>query len=52
VGAAPFFGTFIPQEAFAQNFNGKIAAGDWTLEIVDSRPTGNGKLNNWSLTLG
>jgi subtilisin-like proprotein convertase family protein len=49
-GGAPFFGTFVPQQALS-GFNGETAAGDWTLIITDSKPGNNGTLNNWSLTL-
>ena len=47
-GAVPFRGRFKPQGSLSA-FDGKNAAGTWTLEITDdTRQTGT--LNNWSLS--
>ncbi|MDK1288870.1 S8 family serine peptidase [Pseudoalteromonas umbrosa] len=32
-------------------FNGEVAAGDWTLKVVDNAAVDTGTLNNWSITL-
>ncbi len=51
-GAAPFAGTFRPNESFAAFF-GEDARGAWTLEVEDSFPAfDEGTLNGWSLAIG
>ena len=35
-----------------EQFRGKIASGNWTLQVVDLAAADFGKLNSWSLTLG
>ena len=63
-GAAPFTGSFSTDQFFqdqnnGQSFanqglnelNGRSPAGNWTLEIVDGRPTGIGQLLGWGLVL-
>lgn len=52
-GAAPFTGTFRPEENLAQ-LNGLPIAGDWTLRVIDDTPGGGefpaaGTLLTWSL---
>jgi subtilisin-like proprotein convertase family protein len=49
-GAAPFTGRFKPQASLT-TFNGKNAAGVWTLEITDDQRRDTGTLNAWSIQL-
>ncbi|HEX2475613.1 MAG TPA: proprotein convertase P-domain-containing protein [Lacipirellulaceae bacterium] len=53
-GAAPFTGTFRPEEILAQ-LNGLAVAGTWTLRVIDDSPGGGefpafGDLLNWSIS--
>lgn len=47
-GVAPFLGTFRPEQALAR-FQGKPAAGTWTLRITDDEPPDSGTLFCWQL---
>jgi uncharacterized repeat protein (TIGR01451 family) len=47
-GAAPFAGAFRPEQALAR-FQGKAAAGTWTLRIIDDEPPDEGTLFCWQL---
>lgn len=47
-GAAPFTGSFIPEQALA-TFNGGDANGTWTLTIVDDASGDVGVLEQWSI---
>jgi subtilisin-like proprotein convertase family protein len=47
-GAAPFTGSFKPDSPLAA-FNGKIAAGTWTLFVVDTAAIDTGFINSFSL---
>jgi len=49
-GTAPFAGTFRPSGSLA-DFNGKLANGQWTLEITDNWYYDEGTLNAWSLEI-
>jgi subtilisin-like proprotein convertase family protein len=49
-GAAPFNGTFRPQQLLA-NLNGSIPNGTWSLRIQDVGPDDFGTLNSWSIRL-
>ncbi|MEZ6127297.1 MAG: proprotein convertase P-domain-containing protein [Planctomycetaceae bacterium] len=49
-GANPFTGLFIPAEALSA-FDGRPAAGTWTLTIEDQLGSNTGMLNSWSLTI-
>ncbi len=52
-GAAPFVGTFRPEQALA-NFDGKTGAavnGTWTLRMIDDLGGDVGTLNCWTLNL-
>ncbi|MEO2014676.1 MAG: Calx-beta domain-containing protein, partial [Fuerstiella sp.] len=49
-GMTPFTGVFFPQNALAA-FDGKPAAGTWTLEIQDTGMGQQGVLNSWSLEI-
>jgi subtilisin-like proprotein convertase family protein len=46
--AAPFTGTFRPLQSLSA-FDGKLAAGTWTLEVRDTVKKQTGTLNSWSL---
>ena len=35
----------------SESFNGEVATGDWTLNVVDTAALDTGTLNGWSLTL-
>ncbi|MFK7933740.1 MAG: T9SS type A sorting domain-containing protein, partial [Saprospiraceae bacterium] len=37
-GSAPFIGAFAPQESFASQLDGNLAAGNWTLAFCDDVP--------------
>ena len=47
-GTAPFAGRFRPQSPLSA-FDGKTAAGVWTLEITDDLRKDKGTLNSWSI---
>ncbi|HYF15014.1 MAG TPA: sensory rhodopsin transducer [Phycisphaerales bacterium] len=47
-GTAPYVGTFRPEQALSA-YDGKVAAGLWTLRIVDNRPGDNGRLYDWDI---
>jgi uncharacterized repeat protein (TIGR01451 family) len=47
-GAAPFAGTFRPEQSLAR-FQGKAASGTWTLRIIDDEPPDAGTLFCWQL---
>ncbi|MBU6412914.1 MAG: S8 family serine peptidase [Planctomycetes bacterium] len=47
-GTAPFAGSYRPDNALA-GFDGKSAAGTWTLRIVDTLANNVGTLNSWSI---
>jgi subtilisin family serine protease/subtilisin-like proprotein convertase family protein len=47
-GTAPFSGSYRPQ-GLLSTFDGKSAAGVWTLEIIDEFRQDKGTLNAWSL---
>jgi subtilisin-like proprotein convertase family protein len=46
--SAPFTGTFRPLQSLSA-FDGKLAAGTWTLEVRDTVKKQTGTLNSWSL---
>jgi len=46
--SAPFTGTFRPFQGLSA-FDGKLAAGTWTLEVRDTVKKQTGTLNSWSL---
>ncbi len=50
-GTAPYSGRFRPVQALAA-FNGKIPAGNWTLQIENDDPNTIGTLDTWFLDLG
>lgn len=47
-GTAPFAGSYRPDNALS-GFDGKSAAGTWTLRIVDTTANNTGTLNSWSI---
>jgi subtilisin-like proprotein convertase family protein len=47
---APYTGTFRPEQPLSA-FNGKNAAGKWTLKIQDDGPGDTGILNSWSIEI-
>ena len=49
-GSAPFTGSFRPDSPLSV-FNGILAAGNWTLTVVDSASSDTGQIVNWTLTL-
>jgi serine protease len=49
-GFAPFAGTYKPDQLLSA-FNGKNAAGTWTLAIYDRATYDTGRINSWSLTV-
>jgi subtilisin-like proprotein convertase family protein len=49
-GTAPFSGAFQPEQPLAA-FNGKSAAGEWRLQVVDDSATDTGRLLSWQLQL-
>ena len=49
-GNAPFTGVFRP-EGNLSDFNGLVATGDWTLEIVDNANADGGTLLDWTLEI-
>lgn len=49
-GSAPFAGTYRPEGSLG-DFNGKDAAGTWTLEVTDDRRRQSGELIDWSVTI-
>ena len=49
-GAAPFTGSFKP-EALLSGFDGKTAAGTWTLRVYDDASADTGQLTAWSVTV-
>jgi len=49
-GAAPFTGTFSPQNALSA-FNGQESKGNWTLSVYDQWTGGTGTLNSWSIEI-
>jgi subtilisin-like proprotein convertase family protein len=49
-GAAPFTGSFRPEQVLSQLYPGAIN-GNWSLKIVDDTPTDSGNLLNWSIDL-
>jgi len=50
-GAAPFSGTYRPEQSLAAAYNGYDAKGTWTLVIRDVAAQDIGTLNSWSLTI-
>uniref|UniRef100_UPI00262FC1A1 PKD domain-containing protein n=1 Tax=Flavobacterium sp. TaxID=239 RepID=UPI00262FC1A1 len=48
-GAAPFTGTFTPEQSFAL-LNGSIINGNWQLIVQDDLGGDIGTLNNWNIT--
>jgi len=46
--SAPFTGTFRPEQNLGA-FDGKVAAGRWTIVVQDQRNLNSGFLNSWSL---
>lgn len=48
-GAAPFTGTFRPEQALTP-FKNRSAQGIWTLRIQDLKPLDSGTLDAWSIT--
>ena len=52
-GAAPFLGSFQPQEPLAlyNLFNGANLNGTWTLNVINSIPGNTAQLNCWNLTV-
>ena len=49
-GAAPFNGSYIPQQSFNALFNGTAINGNWILWIGDDVAIDAGTLLNWSIT--
>ncbi|NHM06536.1 hypothetical protein G4D82_04825, partial [Flavobacterium sp. CYK-4] len=49
-GAAPFTGTFTPEQAFSL-LNGSAINGTWQLFVVDDSNIDVGTINNWSIAL-
>lgn len=49
-GSAPFAGSYRPEGSLS-DFDGKDAAGTWTLEIGDDRRRQSGQLVDWSITI-
>jgi subtilisin-like proprotein convertase family protein len=47
-GSAPFTGSFQPEGNLSE-FDGKKAAGTWTLEITDDKRRNTGTLKSWSI---
>ncbi len=47
-GTAPFTGAFRPDQPL-NRFDGKSAAGDWTLRMVDTTALNSGQLLSWSI---
>lgn len=52
LGAAPFTGSFIPEQSFYSQNAGQDGNGVWQLCITDEVSTGTGILVDWSLTFG
>ena len=52
-GAAPFTGTFLPEETLsnAAGFGGVSGAGAWALKVGDDTTTNTGTINRWTLAL-
>ncbi|CAN5639999.1 hypothetical protein BH11PLA2_BH11PLA2_15580 [soil metagenome] len=50
-GAAPFTGTFIPNQPLS-TFKGEQGIGDWSLALIDFAAGDVGTLVNWTLNLG
>ena len=51
--AAPFTGTYKPQETLGNLNNGQAGNGTWILQIVDTYPAADtGTVNSWSLEFG
>ncbi|MDO8586327.1 MAG: S8 family serine peptidase [Armatimonadota bacterium] len=50
LGTAPFTGTYRP-EGTLSSFDGKPAAGQWTLEITDDTASDTGTLQSWCLLM-
>ncbi|HYE63473.1 MAG TPA: sensory rhodopsin transducer [Phycisphaerales bacterium] len=49
-GTAPFTGSFRPEQSLGA-FDGKVAAGRWTLVVDDESNLNSGFLNSWSLEI-
>ena len=50
-GAAPFNGTYRPEQSLAAAYQGYDAAGTWELVVQDRAYLDQGTLNSWSLTI-
>jgi gliding motility-associated-like protein len=48
-GAAPFTGTYLPEQAFS-NLSGSSINGKWTLIVKDTKLDNTGLLTGWSIT--
>jgi subtilisin-like proprotein convertase family protein len=48
-GAAPYTGTFKPQDGRLAAFNGKPVAGKWTLRVADMAAQDTGTLTGWGV---
>lgn len=52
LGAAPFIGTFRPEQTISDAFGNQSAAGEWQLRVIDDlASTATGQLDRWSLAL-
>ncbi|MFG0284440.1 MAG: S8 family serine peptidase [Phycisphaerales bacterium JB039] len=49
-GGAPFSSSYRPEQPLGR-FDGKSAAGDWTLVVRDNAPLNNGRLLSWDIEL-
>jgi subtilisin-like proprotein convertase family protein len=48
-GAAPYTGTFKPQDGRLASFNGKPVTGKWTLRVADMAAQDTGTLTGWGV---